>query len=470
MSSMSRPLLLRGGHVLTLDPTIGTFPVGDVLVDDGRVAAVAPRIDVGPDCEVLDAAGTIVSPGFVDTHRHVWQTQLRGVAADWSLFDYFSRMRSVYSAFYGPDDAYLGNHVGALEALDAGITTLVDHCHVVNSPEHADEAVRGLVDAGIRGIFCYGTFSNPLPNPLRPEPDPSWRHADARRVRARHFASEDGLLTMGFAPAEVEAMPLEAIRAEMALARELRAHRISCHVAMGAYDGGRRIVAELQHAGLLADDLLFVHGSSLTDDELRAIADHGAAISSTPETELQMAMGHPVLARAEGHGAIVSLGVDIVSNFAGDLFTQMRLYLQAERGRRNARRTVPPRGIVPSARSVLDVATRGGAHALGLESRIGTLTPGKRADLILTRTDALHMAGIDDPVAALVLYARPSDVDTVLVDGRIVKRAGALVGVDWPGLRERLTRSSERIRAGFGTVDVEPIEDLAAALMLREGA
>ncbi len=465
---MSGRILIRGGRVLTLDPDLGDFEAADVLIEGELIAAVSPSIEVD-GCEVIEAAGMVVSPGLVDTHRHVWQTQLRGVAADWSLFDYFSQMRSIYSAFYGADDAYLGNYVGALEALDAGITTLVDHCHIINSPEHADEAIRGLMESGIRGIFCYGLFSNPLPSPLRPEPDPSWRFEDARRVRRRHFASGDGKLTMGLAPAEVEAMDFGAICDEIALGREIGAKRISCHVAMGAYDTGRRLVAELSKATLLGDDLLFVHGSSLSDEELGLIADHGAALSTTPETELQMAMGHPVVGRALQHGATVSLGVDIVSNFAGDLFSQMRLQLQAERGRRNEQLQAPPRTISPSAREVLELATREGARALGLDAQIGSLSPGKQADLILTRTDALHSAGVTDPVAALVFYARPTDVDTVFVAGRPVKRAGQLVGVKWPSLRDRLVQSSEGIREGFRSVDLGPVVDLAAQLMLREG-
>jgi cytosine/adenosine deaminase-related metal-dependent hydrolase len=462
---VNKRTLIQGGRVLTLDPQIGDFEVADVLLDGEHIAEVGPSLRAD-DCEVIDAAGMIVSPGFVDTHRHVWQTQLRGVAADWSLFDYVSQMRSIYSAFYEPEDAYLGNHIGALEALDAGVTTLVDHCHIINSPEHADEAIRGLMESGIRGIFCYGLFSNPLPSPLRHEPDSSWRPDDARRVRARHFASDDGRLTMGFAPGEVEAMPFDAICAEISLGRELGAKRISCHVAMGAYDNGRRIVAELNKLNLLSDDLLFVHGSSLTDEELGYIADHGAAISTTPETELQMAMGHPVVSRAQEHGAIASLGVDIVSNFAGDLFTQMRLQLQVERGRRNGRLGAPPRAISPRAREVLELATREGARAAGLDSQIGSLSPGKQADVILTRTDALHTAGIADPVAALVLYARPTDVDTVFVAGQLVKRSGKLIGVNWPALRDRLVQSSERIREGFESVDAGPVVELAAHLML----
>lgn len=458
-------LLIRGGRVLTMDDRLGDLDPADVLIEDGAIAAVAPDL-TAPGAEVLDAAGMIVTPGFVDTHRHVWQTQLRTVAADWSLFDYFAHMRSIYGSFYEAEDAYLGNHVGALEALSAGITTLVDHCHIINSPAHADAAVAGLRDAGIRGVFCYGLYPNPTQHPFAMTLDPGWRRDDARRVRREHFADADGLLRLGLAPSEVEAMPLETIRHEIELGRELGALRISCHVAMGAYDRGRRIVGQLASDGLLAADVLLVHGASLTDDELDAVARAGVGISATPETELQMGMGHPVTARALARGVSTSLGIDIVSNYAGDMFAQMRLQLQAERGLQHAGRTAAPREVGFHTRQVLELATRGGSRVAGLDRVVGSLTPGKQGDVVLTRTDGVHMVPAVDPVAALVLYANAADVDTVLVGGRVVKRGGRLVDVDWPRLAERLIRSSERVRAGYATAPIAEIESLAASLML----
>jgi cytosine/adenosine deaminase-related metal-dependent hydrolase len=179
-----------------------------------------------------------------------------------------------------------------------------------------------------------------------------------------------------------------------------------------------------------------------------------------------MGMGHPVTARALERGVPASLGIDIVSNYAGDMFAQMRLQLQAERGLQHGRRTAPPREVGLRTRQVLELATRGGARVAGLDALVGRLTPGRRADVVLTRADGVHMVPAEDPVAALVLYANAADVDTVLVAGRVVKRGGRLVGVDWPSLAERLIRSSERVRAGFATVPVGDIEALAASLML----
>jgi cytosine/adenosine deaminase-related metal-dependent hydrolase len=412
----------------------------------------------------------IVLPGFVDTHRHVWQTQLRTVATDWSLFDYFIRMRLVYASFYSAEDAYLGNLAGALEALDAGVTTIVDHCHIVNTPEHADEALRGLTEARIRALFCYGLFATARHHPFRLPDGPEWHFDDARRLRRERLASDTGRILFGLAPSEIEANAFETNAREIAFARELGAWRISCHVAMGAYDLGHRFVGRLCEAGLLGEDLLLVHGAALTDRELALIRDAGAGISSTPETELQMGMGFPVAWRALAGGVRAGLGIDIVSNYAGDMFAQMRLALQTERARENAAREArgeTPRAIRPRARDVLRLATLGGAEVAGLAHRIGSLEVGKDADVVLIRTDGIHLTPVTNAVGAVVLNATAADVDTVLVGGEVVKRDGRLVGVDWTALRARLSSSRDRIVAGFHSVDVGAIETMFAPFYPR---
>lgn len=467
---MPQPILIRGGRVLTMVPGAGEV-VADILLRGERIADIAPDISCS-DAKVVDAEGMIVLPGFVDTHRHVWQTQLRTVATDWSLFNYFTQMRLMYSAFYQPDDVYLGNHVGALEALDAGITTVIDHCHILHTPEHTDEAVRGLEESGIRAVFCYGLFESPSyrEDPARSSLAAGWRLDDARRVRRDLLPSAEGRIVMGFAPAEIDANPYDTNVAEIRFARELAAHRISCHVAMGAYDSGQRFVEHMGRDGLLAEDMLFVHGASLTDDELRLLADSGAAVSATPETEMQMAMGFPVALRARDAGVRSSLGIDIVSNYSGDMFAQMRLCLQASRALENREyenRGRAPRTIRITARDVLDLATRGGAKAAGLSRQVGTLEAGKQADVVLIRTDSIHMTPAIDAVGAVVLNANSSDVDTVFVAGRCVKRDGRLVDTDWPALSARLCASSERIVAGMKSVSLETIEGLASQMMPR---
>ena len=449
----SVPTLIRGGRVLTMADGRGEERL-DILIDGERIVDVAPRIEAN-NAQVIDAARHIVLPGFIDTHRHTWQTQLRTTAADWSLYDYLAERRMSFSALYTPQDAQLGNHAGALEALAAGITTIVDHCHIINSPDHADQALDGLEASGIRALFCYGLFPNPQHFPFRPGPDAALLRDGARRLRRDRLHSDSGRILFGTA-SEIEALPFEAAADELAFARELGAQRISCHIAMGCYDQKLRYVERFAEHKLLRDDLLFVHGAAFTDRELGLIRDCGAGISSTPETELQMGMGFPVAERARLAGVRSSLGIDIVSNYAGDMFTQMRMMLQATRALENRElesQGKAPRAIRLKTRDVLRLATLGGAEALGLANRIGSIEAGKQADLVLIRTDSLHMAPAADAAAAVVYYANASDVDSVFVAGRALKRHGQLVDVDMPGLVRRLERSHERLSDDFGRID-----------------
>ena len=458
-------ILIKGGRVV---PVAGTAQEikADVLIDGGKIVAIEPNLSA--DAEVIDASGSIVMPGFVDTHRHVWQTQLRTVATDWSLFDYFVEMRLGYSTFYTAEDAYLGNYVGALEALDAGITTLVDHCHILNTPEHAEEAARGLQNSGMRAIFCYGTFANAPRVPMTVPTDPQWRYATARAIRQGRLADDKGLVRFGFAPFEAEAMSPDDLAAEIRVARELGAAAISLHAAMGPYASGLPVVETLHKQGLLGPDLLFVHDAAFTDHELKLIADSGAAISSTPETEMQMGMGFAVAYRSTAHKVKTGLGIDIVSNYAGDMFMPMRLGLQATRATRNedyGTRKRAPAIITPKAYEALRLATLGGAEAIQMDRQIGSLEVGKAADIAVISTHAMHMTPAFDAVGAIVLNARPTDISHVLVNGRIVKRDGALVDVDWPKLRTRFAASADRIMAGFKTINVPELAAFARPIM-----
>lgn len=456
--------LIKGGRVLAM--TDSSERAADILVENGRIVAIEP--DIAANAEIIDAQDSIVMPGFVDTHRHVWQTQLRTTATDWSLFDYFVQMRLSYSTFYTAEDAYLGNLVGALEALDAGVTTLVDHCHILNTPEHAEEAARGLQDAGLRAIFCYGTFGNAPRVPMDVPGDPGWRHKTARDIRRHRLADGKGLVRFGFAPSEAEAMSFEDLVAEIRLARELDAAAISLHAAMGPYAFDAHLVEKLHAENMLGPDLLFVHGAAFTDLELKLISESGGAISATPETELQMGMGFPVAWRASEHKVKVGLGVDIVSNYSGDMFMPMRLGLQSTRAHRNeafGKRHKAPRRIGPDAFSALRLATLGGAEAIRMDREVGSLEVGKSADIAIIGTGAMHMSPAFDPVGAVVLNARPSDIHTVLVNGRVVKRDGALVGVDWPALRTKFMSSAERIMAGFRTVNIPETEEFTRAII-----
>ena len=458
---MSGDILIRGGRLVTMVDGSPDEQPGDLLIQNGKIADILVGAAHPPGVEVIDAAGMIVLPGFVDTHRHTWQTQLRTVAADWTLFDYVVRMRSVYSAFYTPEDAYLGNLLGALEAINAGVTTVADHSHLVNSPEHADRLIGALEDSGVRAIFCYGFFVNPRHNPFSQEPGPGWRYDDVRRIIKGRTSSDGNRVTVGVSPQEPEAVPPEILHNEIRLCREVGAQTISMHVALGNYDGGGRVVEKLGRAGLLGPDMLFVHGASLTPGELDAIASCGAGLSSTPETELQMGMGQPIAFSARERGVRTSLGIDIVSNYAGDMFAQMRLALQSARAldnQRLAERHQAPRRLGLKVKDALLLATIGGSKALNLENRVGALEKGKAADIVLIRTDSISLTPSPDAIASVVLGAGVADVDTVIIDGVVRKRAGKLVGVDLPLLLGRLRESASRIASDYSTVDLVGIE------------
>jgi len=448
---MMARILIKGACVLTMDANLGDFAQADVLVEGGKIVQVGLGLKV-EDAKVINARGKILMPGFVDCHRHMWQTQLRGITADWSLFDYSVGIRSVYSSFYESEDAYLGCYAGFLEALNAGTTTIVDHCHIMNSPEHSDAAVKAFKDAGMRGIFCYGLFNNPKPDDTVVtdaliEP-PQEMLKDVRRVKKEHFSAVDDLVTMGLGMIETEWFPMEYTRWQVNLAREIGAHKISSHVGMAALSQRTWYIDRLHRAGLLGPDFLFIHGSGLSDSDLKLIADAGASVISTPDTDLQMGMGYPVLPRLMDAKVKGGLGIDIASNNSADMFTQIRLCLQVQRSLENYKLEesgIAPKVINRKVRDFLEIATIGGARALSLDSKIGSITPGKDADLILIRTDTVNMVPVIDPVASVAFYANVGDVDTVMVQGKILKQNGQLVGADWPETARKLKESSDRI-------------------------
>jgi len=463
-----RKTLIKNAMLVTMDRATSDLKTGDILFINDRIAEVAAHIEAG-DAEEIDATGMVASPGFVDTHRHVWQTQLRGVSANWSLFQYVAEMRTMYSVCYEPNDAYLGNYVGALEAINAGITTVVDHSHLQISEEHSDSLVKGLVDARIRGIFCYGVYRNPKYKPGHIVDAPSiikdiagpiedFHKHNALRVREKFFPANDALLRFGIASSEFFTFPsIEPVLEELAWSRTLEPARITFHAAFGLSDNEEMgIISQLSKAGALGDDLLLSHGNFLTDDDLALIAREGGWVSTTPETELQMAAGFPVLERVAQTGRAPSLGIDIVSNFSGDMFTQMRLLLQAIRFRHNEQNvniSKMPSSLRYPAAKMLEYATLGGATAVGLEDQIGSLTPGKKADLVLTRLSSINTAPVRDPVAALIYYANVNDIDSVWIDGVARKRGGQLLGEPWSGIERRIQASRHAIDERFARID-----------------
>ncbi|OBT75850.1 hypothetical protein VF21_04435 [Pseudogymnoascus sp. 05NY08] len=465
--------LIQNATVISVDAAIGIVPNCDVLIKNGIITAVAQNLPTSGDLTIIDATDAIVSPGFVDTHRHTWQTQLRTITSNYVLSDYVVNIRNIYGSCYTPHDAYVGNYCGALESIDNGITYLVDHSHIMNSPDHADAAVKGLQDSKIRAVFCYGLYENPAWEGSSVDKEleiknPKWRWDDARRIREKYFKSNQptDLLRFGFAPAEIERGTLAEAIDEVEFGRSLGSAVITGHVAMGKYDRGAHIIRNFEQRNLLGPDLLFSHCTTLHDDELEAVKKTGVSLSSTPDTELQMGMGHPIAFKAHKHGCVASIGIDITSNNPADMFQQMRLLLQAQRHLDSEKQAVRLPKVSQRCEEVLKMATIGGAVAVGLQDVIGSITPGKRADLLITRCDSTRMTPVHDPVAALVLYANASDIDTVFIDGELVKHKGLLTGVDWPKVRRELCDSAASIMERSKNAPAEEIK-VAVTQMLQ---
>ena len=442
---MAQRTLIKGGTVITVDRQLGDFfPTGDVLIEDGTLVEVARSIDAA-DAEVIDATDRLVMPGLVDTHRHTWQALFRNIASDWTLAHYFTGLHGTMSGLYRPEDTYAGNLIGALEALDSGITTLVDWSHNLNTPQHTDAAVDALEATGMRAVFGHGGGHRHW-QPVSALPHPA---DDVRRLREGRLSSDDGLVTLFLAPRGNQFATMEVTEADWALARELGI-RITCHFGDGEWGKGRPVAA-LHERGLLGPEMTFVHCNSLADDELQMMADAGVTASISPDIELAMGHGWPATGRLMDHGIRPSLSIDVTSLNGGHLFGTMRATIGTERGfdneaaRQRGEASVAEMEI--TCRDVLEFATIEGARACGLDSKIGTLTPGKRADVIVVRADTFGMTPLNNPIGAFVYNAHPGLVETILVDGRVVKRGGELVDHDREQVRRLAVASRDDILA-----------------------
>jgi 5-methylthioadenosine/S-adenosylhomocysteine deaminase len=398
-------MLIRGGHVIDTEPEPVLHQESDVLIEDGRIAEVGPELPAG-DAEVIDARDRIVLPGFVDTHRHTWQTGLRSLLVDDQIGTYLDIVLGRLAPRFRPEDIRVANLAGALECLDAGVTTVQDFSHAMYSAEHADAAIAGLTEAGIRAVFGLGY---PTLDHARRNPD------EVRRVRKQHFAGDGGLLTMAYAPVGPAYAPIELAEEDWRLADELGVP-IVVHIDSGP--DRPRPINMLAERGLLRSNTVYVHGNSLPDEELRLIAESGAAVSIAPAIEAQMIAGGPMVNRLRAAGVTTGLGVDVVTSNPGDMFSVMRATLMSS--------WLSPGDRLPAA-DMLRLATLDGAKALGLADRVGSLRPGKQADIVLLRADAPNLLGAQDLIGAVVSSAHAGNVDTVLVAGQVVKRDGRLL-------------------------------------------
>ena len=431
--------LIKGGTILSMDPSIGELAVGDVLIEDDRIVQVGHDLSGGADAEVIDATGMIVLPGFIDTHRHIWEGVLRNIGTDVPLegrTSYISFVLHKLAPAFRPEDAYVGNLISALGAIDAGITTLLDWSHIQGSPAHTDAVVQALKDSGMRAVFAYGF---PWWGKWE-ERQPSW----FVRAATEHFSTKDQMLTLALAAPGPEFTDFEISRDHWKLAREADA-RISTHVGVGSYGLDSKL-QEMGEAGLLGADTTYIHCTTLNDTEIQMIVDSGGTVSLASPVEMMMGHGMPPIQKFLDRGLRPSLSVDVETNVPGDMFNQMRSVLALQR----ARATLLEKDPV-TTREVLTYATVDGARANGLDHKTGSLTPGKQADVVILRTDRLNVTPLNDPATAIVAGMDTSNVDTVIIAGRVMKRDGVLLHVDWDAVKRAADESRDFViqKSGF---------------------
>ena len=443
-----RPQLIRGATIVTMDRQ-GDIDRGELLVAGDTIVAIGPQVAAPDDAEVVDAHGCIAIPGLVNAHMHTWQTALRGIAANWTLLEYFRKMHAGLATVFTPDDLHIATFMGALNQLDCGTTTLCDWCHNNPTPAHNDAAIDGLLQAGIRAAFFHGS---PKPDP-KPGERPFWEVPHPRQEVERLIRAHAGnpLLSIQAAILGPHYSTLDVAMHDFRMALDLGIIA-SLHQGGGparSPDGWHRLEA----AGLLGPQVNIVHGHALDDAQLARFCELGMSFSAAAESEMSQGHGHPITGRLRRFGRQPSLGVDLESVLSGDMLTQARIALGIQRSldnvaHRELHGTIPPTSTI-TTREALSWVTVEGARMLGQAHRIGSLAPGKQADLVLIRADSLNMQPIHDPVSSVVLQASLANVDSVMVAGRWRKRAGRLLDVDLAPHLERLRASGRKIAAAL---------------------
>ncbi|MGA5757924.1 amidohydrolase family protein [Nonomuraea bangladeshensis] len=436
-----RPVLLRGGTVLPMEGVRTVLEDTDVLVTGDRIAEVGPGLNAPDDALVIDATGGIVLPGMIDTHRHMWQTALRGYGADWTLTQYFVWFYLEHGKLFRPQDVHAGNVLAAIEALDAGVTTVVDWSHGLRTVEHADAAVDALRSVPGRYVLAYGNIQ---------QPPAEWTAAPEFRDFVRRRITGDDLL--GFQLAfDVLGDPAFPEKAAFEVARELGVP-VSTHAGVwgATSDDGIKLMHE---HGFMTPETIYVHAASLSADSYHRIAATGGSVSVSTESEQSAGQGYPPTWALRAHGIPVSLSMDTSVWWSGDLFSAMRATLGADRSREHLEahakgETVTHAGL--RADQVVEWATRGGARALGRDD-LGVVAPGKKADLVLIKNDRSPVSfPVLNPFGHVAFQAQRGDVHTVLVNGRVVKHEHELVGVDLAAARRQVEETVAYLRAEMG--------------------
>jgi cytosine/adenosine deaminase-related metal-dependent hydrolase len=426
--------VIRKAYVMTMDKDLGDIRDGDVHIRDGVIVAVGEKLNA-PGARTIDGRGTIVLPGLIETHWHMWNTLLRGMSGERPNFGYF-RTTAMLGRLFTPDDMYQGTRLASAEAINSGITFVHSWCHNVRSPEYARADLRALKESGLRGRFSYGAMQgHDVKQPLD--------LADIEKLKNEWDQhSNGGLLTLGIAwrghggnlPAN--AVPEPVWRAEFdaaqRLALPLSVHSSGSKAAIGQIGG-------LDKAGMIKN-VQIIHAVYATPDEITAMKAAGSSISLAPTSELRIGFGMPPTSAFLEAGVPVGLSVDTVELVGNaDMFAIMKIIQGLENGRAESEYKI-------SARRVLELATSEGARSMGIDDKVGSLKAGKRADLIMVTTRAANLGVFGDPAVMLVTAAQPANVDTVMVDGRILKRNGKLTHLNVDRIAREAAQANAALR------------------------
>lgn len=431
--------------MLTMDAHRTVLEAADVLVVDERIAAVGPDLAVPDGTVEVDASGGIVMPGMIDTHRHMWQTAMRGYGADWTLTQYFVWYYLEHGRAFRPEDVHAGNLLSAVESLDAGVTTTVDWSHGLQTTDHADAAVDALESVPGRFVLAYGNIqAGPWEWATQPE---------FRKFVERRFTGSDML---GFQMAfDVTGDPEFPERAAFEAARDLGA-TVTTHAGVwgATNDDGIRLMYE---NGFMTPGTIYVHAATLSADSYQRIAATGGSVSVSTDSEQSCGQGYPPTWILRAHDIPVSLSMDTSVWWSGDLFTAMRSTLGADRSREHLEAHALGETVTNChlrADQVVDWATRGGATALGLGDTIGSLEVGKKADVVLIKNDhSPAMFPILNPFGHVAFQAQRGDVHTVMVNGRVVKHDHRLLDIDLAAVRRTVAQTVEHLRSELGDAD-----------------
>ncbi|HZP78696.1 MAG TPA: amidohydrolase family protein [Pseudolabrys sp.] len=427
-------ILIRNAYVMTMDAA-GDIANGDVHVKDGAIVAVGSKLDA-PGAMRIDGSGTIVLPGLVETHWHMWNTLLRSMSGDKPELGYF-RTTAMLGKLFEPADMYQGTRLAAAEAINSGITHVHSWCHNIRTPAHAEMDLKALRESGLRARFSFGPMQgHPNNQPI------DLATLDRLKSNWTSYAN-GGLISLGMAwrgqggnnPAT--AVPPEVWKAEFEAARKLdlpiSVHASGSRPAMGQVDAFNK-------AGLLTKDMQIIHANMASKDEIAAMASAGCSVSSSPFTEMRIGFGLPQMAELIAAKIPVGLSVDTVElSGNADMFGIMKVVQNVEDGKSESEFKLP-------ARRVLELGTIEGARSMGIDDKVGSLKPGKRADLIMVSTRDVNLGVFGDPAHMLVTAAQPANVDLVMVDGRILKRGGKLVGINAKEVAQEAAAANAALR------------------------